>query len=282
MAEGRWWLAGSLVALVLAGAGLVARGPNLGVEFTGGRLLEYRTERPVDTDAARQALADAGFPRAVAQASAEGNLTVRTGQLDQAGEDRVRQAVTRVVGSAEELRDEYIGPTIGAELRRKALIALGIALAAQLAYLAARFRWTFGAAAVVAMVHDVAILLGLFAWLGKPPDGVFLAALLTVIGYSVNDSVVVFDRIRERLRNRGRTREPLAKLVNDACLQTIPRTVNTGLGALFILAALFLLGGDTLTDFALALLVGILVGTWSSVLVAAPLLVAFEQGRSRP
>jgi SecD/SecF fusion protein len=92
--------------------------------------------------------------------------------------------------------------------------------------------------------------------------------------------VVVFDRIRERLRNRGRAREPLAELVNDACLQTIPRTVNTGLGALFILAALFLLGGDTLTDFALALLVGILVGTYSSVLVAAPLLVALE--RSRP
>jgi SecD/SecF fusion protein len=150
----------------------------------------------------------------------------------------------------------------------------------QLGYLAVRFRWTFGAAAVVAMFHDVAVLLGLFAWLGKPLDGVFLAALLTVIGYSVNDSVVVFDRIRERLR--GRTREPLATLVNDACLQTIPRTVNTGLGALFILAALFALGGDTLTDFALALLVGILVGTWSSVFVAAPLLVAFERRSSRP
>jgi SecD/SecF fusion protein len=149
----------------------------------------------------------------------------------------------------------------------------------QLGYLAVRFRWTFGAAAVAAMFHDVVILLGLFAWLGKPLDGVFLAALLTVIGYSVNDSVVVFDRIRERLR--GRTREPLASLVNNACLQTIPRTVNTGLGALFILAALFVLGGDTLTDFALALLVGILVGTYSSVFVAAPLLVAFER-RSRP
>ena len=149
----------------------------------------------------------------------------------------------------------------------------------QLGYLAVRFRWTFGAAAVAAMFHDVVILLGLFAWLGKPLDGVFLAALLTVIGYSVNDSVVVFDRIRERLR--GRTREPLASLVNNACLQTIPRTVNTGLGALFILAALFVLGGDTLTDFALALLVGILVGTYSSVFVAAPLLVTFER-RSRP
>jgi SecD/SecF fusion protein len=277
--KGRWWLAGSLVALVLAGAGLVVRGPNLGVEFTGGRLLEYRTERAVDPDAARRALAGAGFPRAVVQASGDGDLTVRTGQLDPAGEQRVQRAVTEVGGRAEELRDEFIGPTIGAELRRKALVALGIALLVQLGYLAVRFRWTFGAAAVVAMFHDVAILLGLFAWLGKPLDGVFLAALLTVIGYSVNDSVVVFDRIRERLR--ARTREPLAGLVNDACLQTIPRTVNTGLGALFILAALFVLGGETLTDFALALLVGILVGTYSSVFVAAPLLVAFERRSAR-
>jgi SecD/SecF fusion protein len=279
IAKGRWWLAGSLLALLLAGAGLAVRGPNFGVEFTGGRLLEYRTARPVDLDAARGALADAGFPRAVVQASGDGNLTVRTGQLDQAGEDRVRRAAAAVGGQAEELRDEFVGPTIGAELRRKAVIALGIALLAQLGYLAVRFRWTFGAAAVLAMFHDVAILLGLFAWLGKPLDGVFLAALLTVIGYSVNDSVVVFDRIRERLRRRGG--EPLAGVVNAACLQTIPRTVNTGLGALFILAALFVLGGETLTDFALALLVGILVGTCSSVLVAAPLLVAFERRSSR-
>jgi SecD/SecF fusion protein len=275
LGRARWWLAGSLVALLLAGAGLVVRGPNFGVEFTGGRLFEYRTERPVDLDAACQALAAAGFPRAVVQASGDGNLAVRTGQLDQAGEQRVQRAVTQLGGQATELRDEFIGPTIGAELRRKALIALGIALVIQLGYLAIRFRWTFGAAAVLAMFHDVAILLGLFAWLGKPLDGVFLAALLTVIGYSVNDSVVVFDRIRERLR--ARTREPLDRLVNDACLQTIPRTVNTGLGALFILAALFVLGGDTLTDFALALGVGILVGTYSSVFVATPLLVAFEQ-----
>jgi SecD/SecF fusion protein len=205
---------------------------------------------------------------------------VRTGQLDEAGEEQVQRAITQLGGQVEELRDEFIGPTIGAELRRKAVIALGIALVVQLGYLAVRFRWTFGAAAVLAMFHDVAILVGLVAWLGKPLDGVFLAALLTVIGYSVNDSVVVFDRIRERLR--ARTREPLAKLANEACLQTIPRTVNTGLGALFILAALFVLGGDTLTDFALALGVGILVGTYSSVLVATPLLVAFEQRSGQP
>ena len=273
----RWWLAGSAVLLLLAVAGLVVRGPNLGLEFTGGRLLEYSTQRPVNLGAVRQALAGAGFARAVVQASGDGNVSVRTGQLDEAGEQRIRRAIEQVGGPAERIRSEFIGPTIGAELRRKAIIALVIALAAQLAYMAVRFRWTFGTAAVAAMFHDVAILLGLFAWLAKPLDGVFLAALLTVIGYSVNDSVVVFDRIRERLRERRR--EPLDLLVNDACLQTVPRTVNTGLGAMFILVALFVLGGDTLTDFALALLVGILIGTYSSVFVAAPLVVALERGR---
>jgi SecD/SecF fusion protein len=273
----RWWLAGSAVLLLLAVAGLVVRGPNLGLEFTGGRLLEYSTQRPVDLGAVRQALAGVGFARAVVQESGDGNVAVRTGQVDDLGEQRIERAVESVGGPAERVRSEFIGPTIGAELRRKAIIAVGIALAVQLAYMAARFRWTFGTAAVAAMSHDVAILLGLFAWLGKPLDGVFLAALLTVIGYSVNDSVVVFDRIRERLPQRRR--EPLDELVNDACLQTVPRTVNTGLGAMFILAALFALGGDTLTDFALALLVGILIGTYSSVFVAAPLVVALERGR---
>jgi SecD/SecF fusion protein len=280
IAKGRWWLAGSLVALVLATAGLFVRGPNLGLEFTGGRLLEYRTQRPVDLERARAALAEAGFPRAVVQRSGDADLTVRTAQVDPGADRRIEAAVAGLGGGqVERRRAELIGPTIGEELRRRALLALGLALAAQLAYLAVRFRWTFGAAAVLAMFHDVAILLGVFAWLGKPLDGVFLAALLTVIGYSVNDSVVVFDRIRERLRKR--TREPLAELANTACLQTLPRTVATGLGAVFILAALFLLGGDSLTDFALALLIGIVVGTWSSVLVATPLLVAFEGGRPR-
>jgi SecD/SecF fusion protein len=168
-----------------------------------------------------------------------------------------------------------VGATISAELQRKALLALALALAAQLLYLGFRFRWTYGASAVVAMFHDVVILLGVFAWLGRDIDGVFVAALLTVIGYSINDSVVVFDRIREQ--RASRVKEPLATVANDACLQTIPRTINTGLGALFILVGLYVLGGETLTDFALALIVGILVGTYSSVFTAAPVAVSLER-----
>ena len=268
------WLAGSAVALILAGAGIVAQGFEVGLEFSGGRLVEYDTERPADLDAVRRAVADAGFPRAVVQESGDGNVAIRTSQLDPAELERVRAGVEATAGEVTVVRDEFVGPTIGNELRRKALIALGLALAAQLAYLAVRFRWTYAGAAVIAMAHDVVLLLGVFAWLGRTLDGVFLAALLTVVGYSINDSVVVFDRIRE-LR-RARPRDPMRDVANDACLQTVPRTINTGLGALFILVALYVLGGETLTDFALALLVGIVVGTYSSVFTATPLAVWFE------
>ncbi|MEU7102276.1 protein translocase subunit SecD [Streptomyces longwoodensis] len=266
MRRPRRWLAVSAAALVLAGSGIALRGVQFGVEFTGGRLLEYVTTAPVDTDRVRSALADAGLPRAVVQASGDSGLTVRTDPLTRDEED------------------ELIGPSLGAELRRGALIALAVALGAQLVYLAARFRWVLGSAAVVALAHDTVILVGVFAWLGKPVDGVFLAALLTVIGYSVNDSVVLFDRVRELVRRAPKA--PLADTVNRAVLQTLPRTVNTGIGAAFILTALAVLGGSSLGDFALALLVGLAVGTYSSVLTAAPVALELDRrtrtGATRP
>ena len=187
MRHGRRWLAVSAIAVVLAVSGIVVRGLNFGVEFTGGRLVEYSTSAPVDPEKARAAIAGVGFPRAVVQSSGNDDLTVRTENLSNDQETKIREAVARLGGQTAKIRDELIGPSLGDELRRKALIALGVALAVQLLYLSTRFRWTFGAAAVTAMAHDVIILVGAFAWLGKPIDGVFLAALLTVIGYSVND-----------------------------------------------------------------------------------------------
>jgi SecD/SecF fusion protein len=272
------WLAVSAAVLALSVTGIVLRGLELGVEFTGGRLLEFSTSAPVTADQAREAVTDAGFPRAVVQTSGgddEQDITVRTAELTNDEAFAIERSLRGVGGEVSKVRDELIGPSLGEELRRNALIALGVALAAQLLYLAIRFRWTIGAATVAAMFNDVLAVVGLFAWLGKPVDGVFLAAALTIIGLSVNDSVVVFDRVRE-LR-RARPREPFSEVVNAAVLQTIPRTVNTGLGAMFILAALTLLGGDTLTDFALALLVGLLVGTWSSVFTASPLAILLDR-----
>jgi len=280
MSRSKWWFALSALVLAIALAGLVGRGLSFGLEFTGGRLIEYASARPVGLDELRSKLAGAGFPRAAVQESGDGNVSIRAGELSEQDEAEIQGVVESVGGDADEVRDEFIGPTIGDELRRKAAIALALGLTAQLLYLAVRFRWTYGASAVVALFHDVMILLGIFAWLQKDIDSVFVAALLTVIGYSINDSVVVFDRIREQ--RRLRVKEPLSVVANDACLHTIPRTINTGLGALFILTALYFLGGETLTDFALALIVGILVGTYSSVFTAAPLTVAFDRPSPAP
>ncbi|MET4926113.1 protein translocase subunit SecD [Streptomyces sp. PSRA5] len=273
----RRWLVVSTVVMALAVLGVTLRGLNLGVEFTGGRLMEYTTSRPVDVDTARTALADAGFAGADVTTAGERELSVRTGDTGERAEAAIRSALTEAGGPTTKVRDDLIGPSLGDELRRHALIALGIAVGAQLLYLSVRFRWSFAVASVTALVHDVVILVGVFAWLGRPVDGIFLAALLTVIGYSVNDSVVVFDRVRELwARKPG---GPLLPAARTAVLQTVPRTVNTGMGALFILAALAVLGGDSLRDFALALLIGICVGTYSSVFTAVPIALAMESRR---
>ncbi|MFH8375835.1 protein translocase subunit SecD [Streptomyces cyaneofuscatus] len=274
------WLVISTVMVAVAVAGIVVRGVDLGVEFTGGRLVEYSTSRPVDVETARSTLADAGFGDAEITTAGDGDISVRTGKLDNDGEHALRTALATEGGETTKVRDELIGPSLGDELRRNALIALGVAVLVQLAYLAVRFRWTFAVGSVIAMVHDVMIVVGAFAWLGRPVDGIFLAALLTVIGYSVNDSVVVFDRVRELWAGNRKT--PLATIARRAVLQTVPRTVNTGMGALFILVALAVLGGDSLADFALALLIGIVVGTWSSVFTAVPGALVLERTTTAP
>ncbi|MFJ9055418.1 protein translocase subunit SecD [Streptomyces sp. NPDC102409] len=278
-APGRWLTVSTALVLV-AVTGILVRGVDLGVEFTGGRLVEYSTSRPVGVEEARDAIAAAGFTDAEVTTAGEHDLSVRTGRLDDDGEHALRAALAEEGGATAKVRDELIGPSLGDELRRNALIALGVAVCVQLAYLAARFRWTFAVASVGALVHDVVLLVGAFAWLGRPVDGIFLAALLTVIGYSVNDSVVVFDRVRELWARNRRT--PLAEVAGRAVLQTVPRTVNTGMGALFILVALAVLGGESLADFALALLIGIGVGTYSSVLTAVPGALLLEGYRKAP
>lgn len=275
----RRWLSVSAVVVLVALGGLGARGLEFGVEFTGGRSIVYDTARGLDPEVARQAVADAGLPRVVVQGAGDGDIAVRTSSLTDAEADQVRRAIADAAGGAEVLRDELIGPTLGAELRQGALIAFGVALTVQLLYLAVRFRWTFSVGAVAALAANVSIVVGAFAWLGRPLDGVFLAALLTVIGYSVNDSVVVFDRIREALTRRppGRSGPPFHRLAGRAVLSTLPRTVNTGLSTLVILAALLVLGGDTLADFALALLIGIVAGTISTISVATPLAIELQR-----
>jgi SecD/SecF fusion protein len=277
-AQPRRWLAASLLVVLLAAAGIAVRGLQLGVEFTGGRSTQYATTAPLDPETARQAVSAAGFPDAVVQEAGDGDVGVRTGPIGDAEQESIRDALAAEAGGAEVVSDELIGPTLGSELRRNALIALGVALAAQLAYLAIRFRWTYSAGAVGALLANVVVVVGAFAWTGRAADGVFLAAVLTVIGYTVNDSVVVFDRIRETRSATARGR-PFTAVAGDAVLQTLPRTVNTGASTLLVLTALLVLGGESLTGFAFALILGIVAGTVSTVSVAVPLTVALDRRR---
>ncbi|MCQ6553370.1 protein translocase subunit SecD [Streptomyces sp. C10-9-1] len=274
MRHRRRWLAVCGGLLVLAAAGIGIRGLDFGVEFTGGRIVQYAAERPIDADTARAAVVDAGYPQAVVQTTDDDEVSVRTKQTGDEDQQRIKEALQESGGTLTVERDDLIGPSLGSELRTYALIALGIAVAAQMLYLSIRFRWTFAAAAVVAMAQDVLLVVGLFAWLGKPVDSVFLAALLTVVGYSVNDTVVVLDRLRE-LRRTG-TRLGWPELADRAVAQTLPRTVNTGMGALFVLLALAFLGGDSLADFSVALIAGVLVGMASTVFTAMPVVVGLQ------
>jgi len=273
--RGRWLLV-SLVALVFAVIGIVTQGLNLGVEFTGGRQLDYSVSQEMTIEEAREAVAEAGFPEAVVQTADTADFTVRTGDISNEEEQRIERSLSEVGGDVSKIDDQRIGASLGEELRNNALIAFGVAFLAQLLYLAVRFKWTFGVAAVLAMAHDVVIVVGLFAWLDKPIDGIFLAAAMTIVGLSVNDTVVVFDRVRERWYG-SRPDEDFKRLANKAAVETVPRTVNTGLGSMFILAALAILGGDSLRDFSIALLVGLIVGTYSSIFTATPMLTYFQE-----
>lgn len=276
MGKRRMWLGISGAALVLAVSGIVTQGLNLGVEFTGGRQLDYSVSQEVSVDEARAAIADAGFAEAVVQGADTADFTVRTGEITNDEEQKIEDALASIGGDVTKEDDQTISASLGTELRDKALIAFGVALLAQLLYLAIRFKWTFGVSAVVAMAHDVVLVVGLFAWLQKPIDGIFLAAAMTIIGLSVNDTVVVFDRIRERWFG-SRPEDSFSAMANKAAIETMPRTVNTGLGTMFILAALAILGGDSLRDFAIALLIGLVVGTYSSVFTATPMLTYFQE-----
>ncbi|WP_425501392.1 protein translocase subunit SecD [Phytoactinopolyspora mesophila] len=277
MKHTRRLLAASLIAIIVAGAGIAMRGLNFGIEFTGGRLVEVEPAEVVDIDDARDAVTALGFPTAIVNesgAAGEDAISVRTVEMSDTEAREIIDAISELGNGGQMLRDELIGPSLGSELQRNALIALGIALAAQLSYLAIRFRWTFSAGAVTALFQNVVVVVGVFAWLGKPIDGIFLAAILTVIGYTVNDSVVVFDRIREMWTRRPE--ENFAGVANSAVLNTLPRSFNTGLSTLFPLIALYFLGGDSLSDFAFALIIGIVIGTYSSNFTSTPLAVELE------
>jgi preprotein translocase subunit SecF len=261
------------IALVLASVALlVVRGLNFGVDFTGGVLVEVGYSEAVELNPVRDALSQGGFNQVVVQHF--GNARDVLVRLPQAQEGNPAQmsadvlvALRAMDAGVEMRRVEFVGPAVGEELREDGGLAVLFALIAILIYVAMRFEWRLALGSVIALVHDVLITLGMFALLQVEFDLSVLAAVLAVIGYSLNDTIVVFDRIRENFR-RMRKGSPL-EIVNRSLNQTLSRTLMTSATTMLVLLALFFLGGEIIHGFSLALILGIFIGTYSSIYVAS-------------
>ncbi len=269
----RWWalgLSGALIVLSLVL--LVTRGLNLGIDFTGGTVIEVAYSEPADLDRIRGALAQAGFEGATVQYfgnSQEVLIRIAPREGDQATlADRVLAVLKGTAGGEIDLRRvEFVGPQVGEELREDGGLAMLYALIGILIYVAFRFEFRFSLGAIFALVHDVIITVGFFALTQLEFNLAVLAAILAVIGYSLNDTIVVFDRIRENFR-RLRRGAP-AEVINRSITETLSRTVITSFTTLLVLTALAVLGGDVIYPFAVALIVGVVVGTYSSIYIAS-------------
>ncbi|AGA85808.1 MAG: protein translocase subunit SecF [Gammaproteobacteria bacterium HGW-Gammaproteobacteria-9] len=255
-------------------ASLVVKGLNFGLDFTGGTLIELGYERPVELEQVRGQLVQAGFADAVVQSfGATTDVLVRMpGDDPQLGE-RVASALRNADSgnSVSVKRVEFVGPAVGEELRDQGGLGMLLALGGILVYVAFRFQWKFGLGAVLSLFHDVILVLGVFSFFQISFDLTVLAAVLAVIGYSLNDTIVIFDRIRENFRMLRKAE--LLENINISTTQTLLRTVATSVSTLLAVGALMVFGGENLWGFSLALLIGVGAGTYSSVYVAGMLLV---------
>ncbi len=279
-------LSGILVALGLIAFVQISRGAaNLGVDLGGGVLAYYQAEKPFKLDVIRKALAEAGLKGLQLQDVKNENLLLVRVRERTETVGATEKLITKVLSEKfPELRfkligKEEIGSAISRELKRKAIIAILISLAGFILYLAFRFKFSFGVAAAIATFHDVLAVLGIFYLLNREISLLLITALLTLAGYSLTDTVVIFDRIRENIRKLGE-RTPFAEIINRSVNEMLARTIITTLTTLLVILAIFLFGGVVLRDFALALLLGVIVGTYSSVFVASPIVYLWHKGKT--
>ena len=270
-------VSGLLILLGIVGLLQVYRGKaNLGIDFVGGTTMQLSFKEKLPVDKARQALEKGGFPGATIQEVGEGNKILIRLRESEGTSDKVQTVFKQDFPNNPFEIDSImeIGPVIGKALQRDALVAIAVSLLAIIVYIALRFEFKFGVAAAIATLHDILAVLGIFYVLNREINLLIVTALLTLAGYSLTDTVVVFDRIRENLkRNR---RDPLPTLVNNSINEVLSRTIITSLTVVLVLIPLALFGGDVLHDFSIALLMGVVVGTYSSVFVASPLLVVWH------
>lgn len=268
----------SLVTLLFSIGFLLVRGPQYGVDFTGGTSIEVKFEDKTDIGEIRSAISTLGFGDAEIKhiGAAEVNTyIIRVGQVTEGarvGEKIQEELIKQLPAHPFELLSvTEIGPKIGGELRRKSVLAVIISLVGMLTYVAIRFEFKFGVGAIIALFHDVIFTLGFFSIMGFEMSLTSLAAFLTIVGYSINDTIVVFDRIREN--KKILRRESLEIIMNISVNQTLSRTLLTGVSTLVVLAVLFFAGGQVIHGFAFAMFVGTIIGTYSSIYVASVLVL---------
>lgn len=282
------WLSFSSLLIVLSIVSLSTLGLNFGIDFTGGSLYEWDFgDSQITNDEIREVFTEYDIETQI-QDSENGVKIIRSANITSEQHEEVSSALKEIT-SFDELRFESIGPVIGAELKRKSITAISILIVVIILYIAYAFRkvaepvasWKYGVITIIAAAHDIIITLGLFALfghiLGYQIDTAFIAALLTILGYSINDTIVVFDRTRENLLQHSHvSHDEFEDIVDTSVKQTIARSINTSCTTLIVLLAVYFFGGDTTRNFILALMIGVTAGAYSSIFLASPLLTKVQ------
>lgn len=278
------WYAISSLLIIASLFFMVTRGFNMGIDFTGGTIMDLRFEKAVNINDVRAVLNEYNLSNSTIQLSGESsssteseNVMIRTVDLEEQERKEVMAGLTDKLGAYQVLREEKVGATMGTELIMNAIYATIISWLLIIAYVSYRFEFKFGISAVLGLAHNVIIVLGAFALTQRQIDSSFVAALLTIIGYSINDTIVIFDRIRENLKLHFRKNGDIVELVNTSIHQTMTRSIYTVSTVLFATFALYFFGGDTTKDFAFALLIGFFCGAYTSIFIASPLWVTFRR-----
>lgn len=278
MSKSKYAFVVSLILLVASYSLLLTKGLNYGVDFAGGTIVQVKYDSPAPINAMREKLkTNEIFSSAtITEFGSPDEVVIRmkttTGNVTQDIGDITREAL-QGTGDFEVRRVDIVGPTVGAELKEKGIMSLVLAVIGILIYVAFRFEWRFAVASIIALIHDVSIALGAITLVGLDVNLDVLAALLTILGYSLNDTIIVFDRIREGVTNSKKV--DLTDIVNESVTRTLARTTLTSLTTFFVVFTLFMFGGEIIHPFAFTLLVGVVVGTYSSVFVASPVLIWF-------
>ncbi|MBP2633636.1 MAG: protein translocase subunit secF [Firmicutes bacterium] len=279
----KWWYIVSILILIPGIISMATQGFNLGIDFTGGTLLDLKFSRPVTVVEVRDVLKEYQLDNSMIQlagnnetsTSAE-NVLIRTVDLSDETRRVVLTGIGNKLGEYNVLRTERVGAVMGSELTLQAIWAMLISCVLICIYVSYRFEFKFAISAVLALTHDIFVVLGVFSLLQKEVDATFVAALLTIIGYSINDTIVIFDRIRENLKLHYRKGGDLVELANTSIWQTMTRSIYTVFTVLFATVALYLFGGETTKNFSFALLIGFSSGAYSSIFTASPLWVTFR------